>query len=419
MRQAAQLASLARDRPLVGLLAFTLLASLGCQPATSDTRKVVKVGIILTYSGAEASIGEAIDRGAELYLRLHRQDLPPNVDIELVKRDETGPSPDVARRLAQELLVREQVQVLTGGQWTPNVAAIAPLVTKASVPYVVMSSGTASTTRLSPFLVRVGFTQWQHSYHLGRWAAQNGITRVFTLVSDYASGIDAEEAFSRGLKESGGTVIGTIRAPLRSPDYVPFLERIRREKPQALYAFNPGGPEATRFIKAYHDLGLAAAGIQLIGPAAIVPDDELKNMGDGAVGIVSSSHYSASANRPANRTFISEWTKAYGADSVPSYFAIGGWDGMAAIFELIRRQNGELDIARSRDILANWSNPDSPRGPMQIDPATRDVIHNIYIRRVEKIDGRLQNTEFATIPSVKDPWKELNPEGGASGRVTH
>jgi branched-chain amino acid transport system substrate-binding protein len=403
---------------LAGFLAFGLLTSVGCQSATSDTRKIIKVGIILTYSGAEASIGEAIDRGAELYLRLHREDLPANVDIELVKRDETGPSPDVARRLAQELLVREHVQVLTGGQWTPNVAAIAPLVTKASIPYVVMSSGTASTTRLSPFLVRVGFTQWQHSYHLGRWAAENGITRVFTLVSDYASGIDAEQAFTRGFTESGGTVIGTIRAPLRSPDYVPFLERIRREKPQALYAFNPGGPEATRFIKAYDDLGLAPAGIQLIGPAAIVPDDELKNMGDAAVGIVSSSHYSASADRPANRAFISEWTKAYGADSVPSYFAIGGWDGMAAIVELIRRQNGELDVARSQEILANWSNPDSPRGPMHIDPATRDVIHNIYIRRVEKVDGRLQNTEFATIPSVKDPWKELNPAGGVARPAT-
>jgi branched-chain amino acid transport system substrate-binding protein len=405
-------------QPLAGLLAFTILASLGCQSATSDTRKIVKVGIILTYSGAEASIGEAIDRGAELYLRLHRQELPPNVDIELVKRDETGPSPDVARRLAQELLVREQVQLLTGGQWTPNVAAIAPLVTRAGIPYVVMSSGTASTTRLSPFLVRVGFTQWQHSYHLGRWAAQNGITRAFSLVSDYASGIDAEDAFARGFTESGGTVMGAIRAPLRSPDYVPFLERIRREKPQALYAFNPGGPEATRFIKAYHDLGLAAAGIQLIGPAAIVPDDELRNMGDAALGVLSSSHYSASADRPANRTFISEWRKAYGADSVPSYFAIGGWDGMAAIIDVVRQQNGELDVTRSREILANWSNPDSPRGPMQIDPATRDVIHNIYIRRVEKVEGRLQNTEFATIQSVKDPWKELNPEGGPSRPVT-
>jgi branched-chain amino acid transport system substrate-binding protein len=395
----------------LALVALALIATLGCQsaPAPADEKSIVKVGIILTYSGADASIGEAIDRGAELYLTLHRQELPPGVDIELVKRDETGPSPDVARRLAQELLVREQVQILTGGQWTPNVAAIAPLVTKANVPYVVMSSATANTTRLSPMLVRFGFTQWQHSYHMGRWAAQNGMTRVFTLVSDYAPGIDAEDAFARGFKEGGGTVVGAIRAPLRSPDYVPFLERIRREKPQAVYAFNPGGPEATRFVKAYSDLGLAGDGVALIGPGAIVPDDELKNMGDAALGVVTASHYSASADRPANRTFIAEWKKAYGADAVPSLFAVGGWDGMAAIVEVVKQQNGKLDVARSREILVNYNNPDSPRGPVQIDPATRDVVHNIYIRRVEKVNGVLQNTEFATIPAVKDPWKELNP----------
>jgi branched-chain amino acid transport system substrate-binding protein len=243
----------------------------------------------------------------------------------------------------------------------------------------------------------------------------NGISRAFSLVSDYASGLDAEEAFRRGFAEGGGTIAGSIRAPLRSPDYVPFLERIRREKPQALYAFNPGGPEATRFIKAYDDLGLAAAGIRLIGPAAIVPDDELANMGDAAMGVISTSHYSASADRPAHKAFISEWKKAYGADSVPSYFAIGGWDGMAAIVDVVRRQNGVIDVPRSQEILNTWSNPDSPRGPMRIDPATRDVIHNIYVRRVEKVGGVLQNVEFATIPTVKDPWKELNPIKAAAG----
>lgn len=399
---------------VAGLLGLAAAFAAGCQAAPETTRKTVKVGIILTYSGAEASIGEAIDRGAELYLKVNKEKLLPDIDIELIKRDETGPSPDVARRLAQELLVREQVQILTGGQWTPNVAAIAPLVTKAAVPYVVMSSGTASTTRLSPNLVRVGFTQWQHSYHLGKWAAANGITRVSTLVSDYASGVDAEDAFTAGFTEGGGQVIGKIRAPLRSADYVPFLERIRREKPQALYAFNPGGPEATRFIKTYDDLGLAEAGIRLIGPAAIVPDDELKNMGDAALGVISSGHYSASADRPANHAFMRAWQESYGEASVPSLFAIGGWDGMAAIVEVIRQQNGDITLERSLEILRNWSNPDSPRGPVQIDPATRDVVHNIYIRRVEKVGGALQNTEIATIPAVKDPWKELHPDAGAS-----
>jgi branched-chain amino acid transport system substrate-binding protein len=402
---------------LTSFVGVALLASLGCQAAApANSSKTIKVGIILTYSGPDASIGESIDRGAELYLALHRSELPPGVELQLIKRDETGPTPDVAKRLARELIVREGVQILTGGQWTPNVSAIAPLATEAGIPYVVMSSGTASTTRLSPFLVRVAFTTWQHSYHMGKWAAMNGLTRASTIVSDYAAGVDAEEAFVRGFADGGGTIVSSVRAPLRTADYVPFLERIRRDKPPALYGFNPGGPEATRFIKAYADLGLAAAGIQLIGPNAIVPDDELRNMGDAAIGVISASHYSAAGDRPANSTFVSEWKKAYGPDSLPNYFAVGGWDGMGAIVSVIRAQNGELEARRTQELLTNWSNPDSPRGPMRIDPETRDVIHNIYIRRVQKVDGELRNVEFATIPSVKDPWKELHPEGpsGAS-----
>ena len=412
------MSTMSRCPAILAVLFVTLSIACGSSPAPS-TKKIIKVGIILTYSGADASIGEAIDRAAELYLTLHKSELPPDVELQLVKRDETGPSPDIARRLAQELLVRDGVQLLTGGQWTPNVSAIAPLVTKAKIPYVVMSSGTSNTTRLSPYIVRVGFTQWQQSYHIGKWAAMNGITRASSIVSDYAAGLDAEEAFKSGFTDGGGTMVSSIRAPLRSPDYVPFLERIRGDKPQALYGFNPGGPEATRFIKAYHDLGLAASGIRLIGPAAIVPDDELPNMGDAALGVISASHYSSSADRPANRTFVAEWKKAYGANSVPSYFAAGGWDGMAAIVNVIKTQNGDLDAARTMQTLSHWSNPDSPRGPLTIDPETRDVIQNIYIRRVENVGGTLQNIDFATIPAVKDPWKALHPlasEGSPAGQ---
>jgi len=386
-----------------------LLALGGCRATSEADGKLLRVGIILTYSGPDASIGEAIDRGAELYRTLHGGELPAGVELELVKRDETGPTPDVAKRLARELIVRDRVQLLTGGQWTPNVSAIAPLVSEAGIPYVVMSSGTASTTRLSPFIVRVAFTTWQHSYYLGKWAASNGMRRASTVVSDYAAGADAEDAFVRGFTEAGGTIVSSIRAPLRTADYVPFLERVRRDKPEALFNFNPGGPEATRFVKAYHDLGLRAAGVQLVGPNAVVPDDELQNMGDAALGVISASHYSAAGDRPANRTFVAEWKKAYGANSLPNYFAVGGWDGMAAIFAAIRAQQGALDPMRTRDFLAHWSNPDSPRGPMHIDPETRDVVQNVYIRRVEKVDGELRNVEFATIPSVKDPWKELHP----------
>ena len=244
-------------KTLACVIGAAVLASLGCQAAAPVSSKTIKVGIVLTYSGPDASIGESIDRGAELYLALHRSELPAGVELQLIKRDETGPTPDIAKRLARELIVREGVQILTGGQWTPNVSAIAPLATEAGIPYVVMSSGTASTTRLSPFLVRVAFTTWQHSYHMGKWAAMNGLTRASTIVSDYAAGVDAEEAFVRGFTDGGGTIVSSVRAPLRTADYVPFLERIRRDKPPALYGFNPGGPEATRFIKAYADLELA------------------------------------------------------------------------------------------------------------------------------------------------------------------
>jgi branched-chain amino acid transport system substrate-binding protein len=397
------------NRPTAFLVFLTACVGNGCTPAASSD-KVIKVGIIVSYSGSDASNGEAIDRGAELYLALHQPQLPQGIRIELIKRDDTGANPDVAKRLTRELLLRERIHILSGGQWTPNVSAMAPLATEAKMPFVLMASGTAQTTRLSPYIIRFGFTQWQHSYHIGKWAAENGIRRAATLVSDYASGLDAEAAFTRGFSDAGGTVISSIRAPLRSADYVPFLERVRRQKPDALYAFNPGGPEATRFIKAYKDLGLAATGIRLIGPGAIVPDDELRNMGDAALGVISAAHYSAWADRPANRDFVREWKRAYGAASVPSFFAVGGWDGMAAIVDLIRQQNGEIDPERTLEILKAWANPVSPRGPIRIDPETRDIIQNIYIRRVEKIDNELRNVEFATIAAVKDPWKQLYPE---------
>jgi branched-chain amino acid transport system substrate-binding protein len=236
----------------------------------------------------------------------------------------------------------------------------------------------------TPYIVRVGFTVWQQSYHIGKWAAMNGITRASSIVSDYAAGLDAEEAFKTGFTDGGGKLVSSIRAPLRSPDYVPFLERIRREKPQALYGFNPGGPEATRFIKAFHDLGLAEAGIRLIGPAAIVPDDELPNMGEPAVGVISSSHYSSAGDRPANKAFVAEWQKAYGADSVPSYFAAGGgtaWRPSWTSSTAERRHRAETHDGDAQPLEQSGESA----WPMQIDPETRDVIQNIYIGAWRKL----------------------------------
>jgi branched-chain amino acid transport system substrate-binding protein len=390
---------------LVMLLTVAALAS--GRTAAADT--VVKVGMILTYSGSYASDGEQIDRAAELYLKLHRQDLPPGVAIELLKRDDTGPSPDVAKRLAQDLIVRERVQILAGCVFTPNAAAIAPLATEAKIPFVLMGSGTSTTTRLSPFIARFSFTQWQMSEPLGRWAAANGYRTAATLVTDYAPGYDAEAAFTRGFTEGQGKVVGALRVPVKNPDFAPFLARIRDSAPNALFVFTPGGAPAVAVVKAFKELGLDRAGIQLMTSGATLADNELPSLGEAALGAISASHYSASGERPANAAFVAAWREAYGAASLPNYFSVGGWDAMAAIVDLVRQQKGAIDPARSMEILKGWSNPESPRGPIRIDPATRDIVQNIYIRKVERVKGALTNVEFATVPAVKDPWKELNP----------
>jgi branched-chain amino acid transport system substrate-binding protein len=389
------------------VIVFAVAALAIGRAAAAET--VVKVGVILSYSGSYASDGEQIDRAAELYLKLHRQDLPPGVAIQLVKRDDTGPAPDVAKRLAQDLIVRERVQILAGCVFTPNAAAIAPLATEAKIPFVLMGTGTSSTTRLSPFIARFSFTQWQMSEPLGRWAAENGYRAAATLVTDYAPGYDAEAAFTRGFTEGGGKVVSALRVPVNGPDFVPFLERIRGMKPDAVFVFTPGGAPAVAVVKAFKELGLDRAGIQLLTSGATLADNELPSLGDAALGAISSSHYSASGERPANAAFVAAWREAYGEGSSPNYFSVGGWDAMAAIVDLVTRQGGAVDPARSMAILKGWTNPDSPRGPIRIDPETRDIVQNIYIRKVERVMGALTNVEFATVPAVKDPWKELNP----------
>jgi branched-chain amino acid transport system substrate-binding protein len=376
-------------------------------PAAADT--VVKVGLILTYSGPYASDGEEIDRAAALYLKLHEKDLPPGVTIELVKRDDTGPNPDTAKRLAQDLVVRERVQILTGIIWTPNAIAIAPLATEAKIPLVLMGSGTSKTTRTSPFITRFSFTQWQMSEPLGRWAAANGYRTAATLVTDYAPGYDAEAAFTRGFTEGQGKLVSALRVPVKNPDFAPFLARIRDMAPAALFVFTPGGAPAIAVVKGFRELGLDRAGIELMTSGATLADNDLPSIGEAALGAISASHYSASGERPANAAFVAAWHAAYGEASLPNYFSVGGWDAMAAIVDLVARQKGAIDPARSMEILKGWSNPESPRGPILIDAETRDIVQNIYIRKVERVKGILTNVEFATVPAVKDPWKELNP----------
>jgi branched-chain amino acid transport system substrate-binding protein len=382
--------------------------SLMVQPAAAD---VVKIGVILTYSGPAASLGEQLDNGLKLYVKEHEKDLPPGTTIELIRRDDTGPNPDVAKRLAQELITRDKVQFMTGVVWTPNANAIAPLTAEAKIPFVIMNAAGTNTTRLSPYVARTSFTLWQEAFPLGEWAAKTqGGKKAYTIVTDYAPGHDSEEGFKRGFTQGGGEIVGSVRVPLKDPDFVPFVQRAKDAKPDMIFIFIPSGKQATAVMKAYGDLGLAAAGIKLLGTQDVTTDEELPNMGDAPLGVVTSGSYSEAAARPQNKSFVAAWKRDYGANSHANFMAVDAWDGMAAIFAAIKAQNGKIDPDKTMQILAGWKNPDSPRGPIEIDAETRDIVQNIYIRRVEKVDGQLANVEFETIPQVKDPWKVLNPK---------
>jgi branched-chain amino acid transport system substrate-binding protein len=388
------------------LAATALLAAAGAAQA-----QTVKVGLLLTFSGPGASLGDQMKKAIELYVKEHEKELPAGTKLELIYRDETGPNPEVVKRLAQELITRDRVNFISGLTYTPNALAVAPLATEAKVPTIVMNAGTSVIVRQSPYIARTSFTMWQSGYPLGQWAAKQGNAKTaYVAVADYGPGHDIEASFTRGFTEGGGQVLGTVRMPVMAPDYTPFLQRVKDAKPDVLCIFVPAGRQATSIMKAFHDLGLNQAGIRLIGPGDLTPDDELANMGDIPSGaIMTMHHYSAAADRPANKAFLEAWRKAYGAESIPGFLAVGAWDGTAAIFHAIKAQGGKLDPDKTMALLKGWQNPNSPRGPIAIDAETRDIVHNVYLRRLERRDGKLANIELETIPMVKDPWVRFNP----------
>ena len=384
----------------------TLAAGTALLLAAAAPAQTIKVGVINSYSGPFATLGDLMDKGMKLYMKLNADKLPPGVKVELVIRDDGGPNPDKAKQLAQELIVRDKVQFITGVVFTPNALTIAPLTQEAKVPFFIGNAGTSVITERSPYIARFSFTLWQSSYPLGAWASRK-YKRAYIAVSDFAPGHDSEAAFERGFTEGGGKIIGKVRIPLANPDFVPFMQRVKDAKPDVLMAFTPAGRQATQIMKAYGDLGLDKAGIKLIGPGDITTDEELPNMGDVPIGVITMHHYSAAATRPANKAFIAAWKKEYGEKSWPSFMSVGQWDAMDAIYYVIREQKGKVDPDRTMALVKKYKNPNSPRGPISIDPETRDIIQNEYMREVKKIGGQLANVEFETFEQVKDPWKEL------------
>jgi len=384
-----------------------LVASLALVAAAAVNAQTVKIGLISTYSGPNAQYGENIERGLKLYMKHNADKLPAGVKVELVVRDDGGPNPDAAKRLAQELIIRDKVHFLAGFVWTPNAMAVAPLITEAKVPTVILNAASSQITTRSPYFARFSFTEWQVSYPLGQWAAKR-YKRAYQVVSDYAPGYDAEEAFAKGFSEGGGQVIGKVRVQLASQDFVPFMQRAMDAKPDIVFGFVPAGKLSVQLMKAFSDLGMDKAGIKLIGSGNLTTDEELQGMGDVALGKVTTYHYSVAADRPANKAFQALFVREYGTKVVGNFVTVTAWDAMDAIYAAIRAQGGKVDPDRSMELLRNYRNPNSPRGPISIDPETRDIVQNIYVREVRRVGNQLANVELDVVPNVKDPWKEFN-----------
>jgi branched-chain amino acid transport system substrate-binding protein len=325
-----------------------------------------------------------------------------------VRRDDTA-NPEVAKRLAQELITREHVQLLTGVILSPAAAAIAPLTAEAKVPLLIsIAAGGAQIPRISSYVARVTFTLWQQGYPIGKWAAEQGWKKGYTAVSDFIPGHDSEASFTKGFADGGGQIIGAVRIPPQNPDFVPFMQRIKDAKPDVAFLWIPS-TQATALMKAVPDLGLREAGIQLTSAQDLVPDEQLPDMGDTALGLVTAGNYSIAGQRPANEAFLAAWKREYADKATPNFLSVNAWDGMTAIFDLVKATGGKFTADEAMNFFKGWKDPDSPRGPIMIDPDTRDIVQNVYMRRVEKQDHKLVNAEIATIPMVKDPWKELNP----------
>jgi len=358
-----------------------------------------KVGLILPMSGPFAATGKQLESAARLYVAQHG-DTVAGRKVVLVVKDDTG-SPEVTKRIAQELVVNEKVQVLAGFGLTPLAMATAPVATQSKTPMVVMAAATSIVTEASPFIVRTSFTVPQVVVTLADWASKNNIKRVVSLVTDYAPGIDSEKYFNQRFIANGGVVIETLRVPLRNPDFAPFLQRVRDAKPDALFTFVPAGV-GSALMKQFSERGLDKAGIRLIAEGSVTDDDIINSMGEVAMGVVTAHHYSAAHKSPMNKKFVEAFGKANNG-ARPNFMAVGAYDGMRVIYEAAKTTKGQggepLLNAMKGQVF------ESPRGPIYIDAQTRDVVQSIYIRRVERVGDQLWNQEIETVTDVKDIGK--------------
>jgi branched-chain amino acid transport system substrate-binding protein len=379
-------------RMMIGTMALASALSVSAAAA----QEPLKIGLIQSMTGAFNTVGKAAVNGARLYIQQHG-DTVAGRKIALIIKDDTT-SPETAKRMAQELIVNDKVAIIGAGI-TPTALTIAPLVTEAKIPTVVMVSGASVTVDRSPYMVRTSFTLGQSSAVIADWAIQNGAKKMVTIVNDWAPGLEAEAAFKDRISKSSVQIMESMRVPLANPDFAPFLQRARDLGPDTIFAYFPGNQSGI-FAKQFVERGMDKSGIRLIGPGDLTDDDELPGMTDAMLGIVTALHYSALHDSPLNKVYVKDFEAAYGKR--PNFVSLGGYDGMHVIYEALKKTGGKTDgdtmLAAMKGM--KW---ESPRGPMSIDPETRDVVHNEYMRRVEKVNGQLYNVEFATIEAVKDP----------------
>ena len=388
-------------KPLKILGALGLAASVLAASATAQAKDLA-IGLVMPMSGPFAAHGKQLKHGIELYLAAHDNTLGGR-KVKLIVKDDTGIAPAVAKRLAQELIIKDKVDILAGFTLTPNAFSVAPLATEAKVPMVVLNAATSSITEKSPNIVRVSMTLPQDTAPMAQWAHANGIKKVYTLVADYGPGHDAESQFKKTFTSLGGQIVGEVRTPVNTPDYAPFLQRIKDAKPDAVFLFVPNGEAGVALAKGYTERGLAAAGIKALATGDVTDEDVLDAMGDAALGMITSFHYSAAHDSPENKAFTAAYAKAFPKDRA-NFVAVAGYDGMHLIDLALAKTKGDASadafMAAAKGL--KWS---SPRGPVEIDPQTRDIVQNVYIRKVERVGGVLQNVEFDTIKAVKDPGK--------------
>ncbi|CDZ70664.1 ABC transporter substrate-binding protein [Neorhizobium galegae] len=380
------------------LMAAAGLAMGGLVAIPASAQETVKIGLILPMTGPFASTGRQVEAGVKAYMALNG-DTVAGKKIEVVLRDDGGVA-DQTRRIAQELVVNDGAKMLMGFGLTPLAMSVAPVLNQAKIPAIITSATTSAIMPQSQYYVRTSMGGPQSAVPVATWAVQNNLKKVVTLVSDYGPGIDIEQGFTNQFKKDGGTIVEAIRVPLANPDFAPFLQRVRDAKPDAVFAFVPAGIGA-QFMKQYVDRGLADAGIKLIATGDVTDDDLLNGMGPVAKGVITGHFYSALHDSPENKAFVAQVKKA--ANNMrPNFMSVGGYDAMTLAYMALKKTNGDTDGTKLIEAMkgATWT---SPRGPITIDPATRDIVQDIYMREVKEVNGELYNVEFATFPKIKDP----------------